>query len=71
MDKMCKYIYAKDVTDRLRTRSILSQIYHDSLHDRWYKARDLMLMSHLQENIQYSDIPTQVCHHVWLSRFVW
>jgi hypothetical protein len=60
IDKLCKYIYAKDSTDRLRTRAILCQIYHHALHDRWFKARDLMLMSHLQDNIQHSDVPTQV-----------
>lgn len=63
MDKLCKYIYAKDSTDRLRTRAILCQIYHHALHDRWFKARDLMLMSHLQDNIQYSDVPTQVLYN--------
>ena len=60
MDKLCKYIYTKDITDRLRTRAILCHIYHHALHDRWFQARDLMLMSHLQDNIQHSDVPTQV-----------
>lgn len=63
MDKLCKFIYAKDLTDRLRTRAILCQIYHHALHDRWFQARDLMLMSHLQDNIQHSDVPTQVSGH--------
>lgn len=63
MEKLCKYIYAKDNTDRLRTRSILCQIYHHALHNRWFKARDLMLMSHLQDNIQYSDVPTQLLYN--------
>jgi len=60
MDKLCKYIYAKDTTDWIRTRAILCHIYHHALHDRWFEARDLMLMSHLQDTIQHSDIPTQV-----------
>eukprot|EP00745_Piridium_sociabile_P042388 TRINITY_DN85371_c0_g1_i1.p1 TRINITY_DN85371_c0_g1~~TRINITY_DN85371_c0_g1_i1.p1 ORF type:complete len:942 (-),score=320.40 TRINITY_DN85371_c0_g1_i1:456-3281(-) len=63
MDKLCKFIYAKDSTDRLRTRAILCQIYHHALHDRWFKARDLMLMSHLQDNIQHSDVPTQILYN--------
>ncbi|KAL8619146.1 hypothetical protein ACOMHN_019418 [Nucella lapillus] len=63
MDKLCKYIYAKDSTDRLRTRAILCQIYHHALHDRWFKARDLMLMSHLQDNIHHSDVPTQILYN--------
>lgn len=60
MERLCKYIYAKDNTDRLRTRAILSHIYHHALHDNWFQARDLMLMSHLQENINCSDPSTQV-----------
>ncbi|XP_005093913.1 eukaryotic translation initiation factor 3 subunit C isoform X2 [Aplysia californica] len=63
MDKMCKFIYAKDSTDRLRTRAILCHIYHHALHDRWFDARDLMLMSHLQDNIQHSDVSTQILYN--------
>lgn len=48
MDKFCKYIYAHDSTDRLRTQAILCHIYHHAIHDQWFEARDLMLMSHLQ-----------------------
>lgn len=61
MEKLCKYVYAHDGTDRLRTRAILSHIYHHALHDNWFQARDLILMSHLQETIQHSDPATQVC----------
>lgn len=63
MDFLCKYIYTKDVTDRLRTRAILCHIYHHALHDRWFQARDLMLMSHLQDTIQHSDVPTQILYN--------
>jgi len=63
MDKMCKFIYTKDSTDRLRTRAMLCHIYHHALHDRWYQARDLMLMSHLQDNIQHSDVSTQLLYN--------
>ena len=61
VDKMCKFIYSRDTSDRIRTRAMLCHVYHHALHDRWFEARDLMLMSHLQESIQHSDIPTQVC----------
>lgn len=60
MDRLCKFIYAKDRTDRIRTCAILCHIYHHALHSRWYQARDLMLMSHLQDNIQHADPPVQV-----------
>eukprot|EP00069_Balaena_mysticetus_P002883 bmy_00793T0 len=59
MERLCKYIYAKDRTDRIRTCAILCHIYHHALHSRWYQARDLMLMSHLQDNIQHADPPVQ------------
>ena len=61
VDKMCKFIYSRDTSDRIQTRAMLCHVYHRALHDRWFEARDLMLMSHLQETIQHSDIPTQVC----------
>lgn len=60
MEKLCHYIYSHDNTDRLRTRAILSHIFHHALHDNWFQARDLVLMSHLQETIQHSDPSTQI-----------
>uniref|UniRef100_A0A8D0Y9K9 Eukaryotic translation initiation factor 3 subunit C n=1 Tax=Sus scrofa TaxID=9823 RepID=A0A8D0Y9K9_PIG len=63
MERLCKYIYAKDRTDRIRTCAILCHIYHHALHSRWYQARDLMLMSHLQDNIQHSDPPVQILYN--------
>ncbi|KAL7977329.1 hypothetical protein Chor_009278 [Crotalus horridus] len=63
MERFCKFIYAKDRTDRIRTCAILCHIYHHALHDRWYQARDLMLMSHLQDNIQHADPPVQILYN--------
>merc|ERR1712142_872282 len=63
LDKLCKYIYSKDSTDRLRTRAILCHIYHHAIHDSWYAARDLMLMSHLQDSVHHSDPVTQILYN--------
>jgi len=63
MDRLCKYIYSKDSTDRLRTRAILCHIYHHAIHDNWYEARDLMLMSHLQDSVHHSDPATQILYN--------
>ncbi|XP_053617384.1 eukaryotic translation initiation factor 3 subunit C [Plodia interpunctella] len=63
MERLCKYIYAHDESDRLRTRAILSHIYHHALHDNWFQARDLLLMSHLQETVQHSDPSTQILYN--------
>jgi len=74
MENLCKYIYDKDATDRLRTRAILCHVYHHALHDNWFQARDLVLMSHLQESIQHSDPATQILYnrtmaHIGLCAF--
>jgi len=63
LNRLCKYIYTRGEDSRIRTRAMLCQIYHHALHDRWYQARDLMLISHLQEAIQHSDIPTQILYN--------
>lgn len=63
LNRLCKYIYTQGEDSRIRTRAMLCQIYHHALHDRWYQARDLMLISHLQEAIQHSDIPTQILYN--------
>ena len=63
MDKLCKYIYSKDSTDRLRTQAILCHIYHNAIHDMWFEARDLMLMSHLQDAITHADPLTQILYN--------
>eukprot|EP00040_Diaphanoeca_grandis_P002334 m.21305 g.21305 ORF g.21305 m.21305 type:complete len:981 (+) comp13342_c0_seq1:129-3071(+) len=63
MAKLCQALYSMETDDRLRTRAILCHIYHHALHNRWYKARDMMLMSHLQEVISNSDIDTQILYN--------
>uniref|UniRef100_A0A2K5R3G1 Eukaryotic translation initiation factor 3 subunit C n=1 Tax=Cebus imitator TaxID=2715852 RepID=A0A2K5R3G1_CEBIM len=63
MERLCKYIYAKNRTDRIRTCAILCHIYHHALHSHWYQACDLMLMSQLQDNIQHADPPVQILYN--------
>ena len=42
---------------------MLCQVYFLALHNEFYKARDLMLMSHLQETIQNFDVSTQILYN--------
>ena len=63
IEKFCKYIYTNDETQRIRTQAILYNIYNLALHDKWFQARDLMLMSHLQESIHNADIGTQIIYN--------
>lgn len=61
--KLCKFICAKDTTDRIRTQATLFRIYHLALHDEWFQARDLILMSHLQNTIEHSDVSTMIIYN--------
>lgn len=59
LEKLTNLIYALG-DERLKARTILCHIYYHALHGRFFEARDMMLMSHLQESISHMDIPTQI-----------
>lgn len=52
----------------LLSRAMLCQIYYLALHDQYYKARDMMLMSHLQETIANFDVNTQILYNRTLTQ---
>ena len=62
IDALCMLLY-KQGQPLLKTRAILCQIYHYALSNEYYKARDLLLMSHLQESIQTTDVGTQITYN--------
>ncbi|KAL3462721.1 eukaryotic translation initiation factor 3 subunit C [Aspergillus heterothallicus] len=56
---LCNHLFKS--TDGInRARAMLCQIYFLALHDQYYRSRDLMLMSHLSENIANFDVTTQI-----------
>lgn len=65
IDRLCKYIYVNDETGRICKMAALSQVYHYALHDRWYEARDLMIMTGLPNSIlnHKSDIQLQILYN--------
>ncbi|PAV62509.1 hypothetical protein WR25_00139 [Diploscapter pachys] len=63
MERLCKLIYARDEEKRLRQRAMLCHVYFMALHDDWHKAKDLMLMSHLQAIVDHSDVDTQILYN--------
>lgn len=60
--QLCSYLYKNDTTV-LRTRAILCHIYYYALHDQFHTARDMLLMSHLQESIHQADHTTQILYN--------
>ncbi|KAI8600202.1 eukaryotic translation initiation factor 3 [Dissophora ornata] len=59
---LCVYLY-KNASSLQRTRAMLCHIYHHALHNRFFVARDMLLMSHLQETIHQADVTTQILHN--------
>ena len=56
---LCNYLYEHS-DGIIKARAMLCQIYFLALHDQYYKSRDMMLMSHLQETINNFDVNTQI-----------
>ncbi|KAG9061373.1 Translation initiation factor 3 subunit c [Linnemannia hyalina] len=56
---LCVFLY-KNANSLQRTRAMLCHIYHHALHNRFFIARDMLLMSHLQETIHQADVTTQI-----------
>jgi translation initiation factor 3 subunit C len=53
----------KSSSSILRTRAMLSHIYHHALHNDFHTARDMLLMSHLQETVHSADVTTQILYN--------
>ncbi|KAJ1799734.1 Translation initiation factor 3 subunit c [Coemansia sp. RSA 2399] len=59
---LCTFLY-QNAEPLLRTRAMLMHIFSHALHKRYYIARDLLLMSHIQENVHQADVNTQVLYN--------
>jgi len=62
LKELCGYVYDHG-DDRCRTRALLCHVAHHALHGRFHAARDLLLMSHLQEVAHDADIETQILYN--------
>lgn len=59
---LCSYLY-KHADPLLRTRAMLYHIYNVALHGHYHSARDMLLMSHLQETIHQADVATMILYN--------
>ena len=59
---LCAYLF-RNSEGILRARAMLCQVYFLALHDQYYRARDMMLMSHLQDTIGNFDVNTQILYN--------
>ncbi|KAI1851380.1 hypothetical protein JX265_000386 [Neoarthrinium moseri] len=62
LNVLCNYLFINS-EGIIRARAMLCQIYFLALHDEYYRARDMMLMSHLQETINSFDVLTQILYN--------
>jgi translation initiation factor 3 subunit C len=62
LEELCNYIF-KHGDERVKTRALLCAVFHHALHDRYHRARDMFLMSHIQDNIDRVETKTQILYN--------
>lgn len=59
LENLCNFIFAHG-DERSKTRALLCSVFNHALHDRYYRARDLLLVSRVQDFIDKTDVSTQI-----------
>ena len=62
IEDLSNFIF-KHGDERHKTRALLCSVYHHALHDRYYHARDLFLISHVHDFIEKADVKTQILYN--------
>lgn len=64
--RLCRFLLAEG-GPLVKTRVTLSLVYNHCIHNNFFKARDLFLMSHVQEHITHADIPSKILYNRTLA----
>lgn len=67
IEGLCNFIFDNS-DERARARAMLCLIYYHAAHDRFHEARDLLLVSHLQDHIQHMDEGTQILYNRMMAQ---
>lgn len=62
IESYCKFIFEHG-TSEMKCVATLSQVFHYALHDDYIKAKDLFLMSKLQDNIHSFEVESQILYN--------
>lgn len=62
MEALCSLIF-KTGDERSKTRALLCAVYYHSLHDRYHRARDMFLISRIQDSIDRADTSSQILYN--------
>lgn len=62
IEELCAFIF-NNGDERIKTRALLCSVYHYALHDQYYHARDLFLISHIPDFIDKAEIKTQILYN--------
>ncbi|KAL5532888.1 NIP1 [Sanghuangporus sanghuang] len=62
IQSLCVHLY-RSGSGILKMRAMLYHVYHHALHNDFYRARDMLLMSHLQETVHGADVMTQILYN--------
>jgi len=57
--KLATFLY-RSADDRTRIRALLCHVYFLAIHNRYSEARDMLLMSHIQDSINDADVDTRI-----------
>jgi translation initiation factor 3 subunit C len=60
---ICVALYKPETDARLRARALLCHVFHYAQRGEYYRARDMLLMSHIHHAVASADVETQIMYN--------